>query len=160
MAPPGSRKIRRIRLDASVSRPARRVLPLPSTSSAISSSALLISRLATGRPPFRHVWEHDKLCSNSGLKRFFSEGSRTMDRSSRIAIGRLAKHTGTNIETIRYYERVGLWPAPARSAGGYRLYGTAHLKRLNFIRRARTLGFSIGECRTGIRPPAQRHSPL
>src|SRR5438094_329880 len=62
-----------------------------------------------------------------------------MDRSGRIAIGRLAKRTGTNIETIHYYERVGLWPAPARSAGGYRLYGTEHLKRLNFIRRARTV---------------------
>src|SRR2546426_2656120 len=75
IGPPRSRKIRRIRLDASVSRPARRVLPLPSTSSAISSAAVLISRLATGRPPFRHVWEHDKICSNSRLKRFFRKGA-------------------------------------------------------------------------------------
>ena len=44
-----------------------------------------------------------------------------MDGTDRIAIGRLSKHTGTNIETIRYYERVGLLPAPARSSGGYRL---------------------------------------
>jgi MerR family transcriptional regulator, mercuric resistance operon regulatory protein len=71
-----------------------------------------------------------------------------MDGSGRIAIGRLSKHTGTNIETIRYYERVGLLPAPARTPGGYRQYGTDHLKRLNFVRRARTLGFSIGEVRT------------
>src|SRR2546426_1197477 len=70
-----------------------------------------------------------------------------MDRSGRMAIGRLAKHTGTNIETIRYYERVGLWSAPVRSAGGYRLYGTDHLKRLNFVRRSRALGFSIQEVR-------------
>src|SRR2546428_7497839 len=159
MAPPGSRKIRRIRLDASVSPTSRRVLTLPSSSSAFSSSAVLISRLATGRPPFRHVWEHDKLCSNSRLKRFFLEGSKTMDRTGRIAIGRLAKHTATNIETIRYYERVGLWPAPARSAGGYRLYGTEHLKRLNFIRRARTLGFSIGEVRTLLRLADERKRP-
>src|SRR5213594_927629 len=82
-----------------------------------------------------------------------------MDRSGRIAIGRLAKHTGTNIETIRYYERVGLWPAPARSAGGYRLYGTEHLKRLNFVRRARALGFSIGEVRTLFRLADERKRP-
>src|SRR2546430_13631540 len=53
----------------------------------------------------------------------------------------------TNIETVRYYERVGLLPAPARSSGGYRLYETDHLKRLNFIRRARALGFSLAEVR-------------
>src|SRR6266705_4808204 len=82
-----------------------------------------------------------------------------MDRSGRMAIGRLAKHTGTNIETIRYYERVGLWPAPVRSAGGYRLYGTEHLKRLNFIRRARLLGFSIGEVRTLLRLADERKRP-
>ncbi len=62
-----------------------------------------------------------------------------MEESGRIAIGALATHTGANIETIRYYERVGLLPAPARSSGGYRLYGTDHLKRLNFIRRAPSL---------------------
>src|SRR5712691_237457 len=70
-----------------------------------------------------------------------------MEATGRIAIGALSKHTGTNIETIRYYERVGLLPAPARTAGGYRLYGTDHLKRLNFIRRARVLGFSLAEVR-------------
>jgi MerR family mercuric resistance operon transcriptional regulator len=74
-----------------------------------------------------------------------------MDGSGRIAIGRLSKHTGTNIETIRYYERLGLWPIPPRSTGGYRLYGMEHLKRLNFIRRARALGFSIDEVRTLLR---------
>jgi len=82
-----------------------------------------------------------------------------MDGSGRIAIGRLAEHTGTNIETIRYYERAGLWPAPTRSASGYRLYGTEHLKRLNFIRRARLLGFSIGEVRTLLRLADERKRP-
>ena len=57
--------------------------------------------------------------------------------STYTAIGSLAQRTGANVETIRYYERVGLLPAPARSAGGYRLYGIAHVKRLMFIRRAR-----------------------
>src|SRR3989454_12510198 len=68
--------------------------------------------------------------------------------AARMAIGILSKHTGTNVETIRYYERVKLLPAPARSPGGYRLYGTEHLKRLSFIRRARALGFSLEEVRT------------
>ena len=49
-----------------------------------------------------------------------------MEETGRIAIGTLSKHTGTNIETIRYYERVGLLPAPARSSGGYRVYGADH----------------------------------
>src|SRR6267143_4851873 len=82
-----------------------------------------------------------------------------MDGGGRIAIGALATHTGANIETIRYYERVGLLPAPARSSGGYRLYGTDHLKRLNFIRRARALGFSIGEVRTLLRLADERKRP-
>src|SRR2546427_4672877 len=82
-----------------------------------------------------------------------------MDATRQIAIGALSKHTGTNIETIRYYERVRLLPAPARSSGGYRLYGTGHLKRLNFIRRARTLGFSIGEVRTLLRLADERKRP-
>lgn len=82
-----------------------------------------------------------------------------MDSGKRIAIGGLSKLTGANIETIRYYERVGLLPAPQRSPGGYRLYGTDQLKRLNFIRRARTLGFSIGEVRTLLRLADERKRP-
>jgi MerR family mercuric resistance operon transcriptional regulator len=82
-----------------------------------------------------------------------------MDSTGRLAIGKLAKHTGTNAETIRYYERMGLWAAPPRSAGGYRLYGTAHLERLSFIRRARMLGFSIGEVRTLLRLADERKRP-
>jgi len=82
-----------------------------------------------------------------------------MDRAGRIAIGGLSKHTGTNIETIRYYERVALLPAPTRSSGGYRLYGTDQLKRLAFIRRARALGFSIGEVRTLLRLADERKRP-
>lgn len=82
-----------------------------------------------------------------------------MDQAGRIAIGALSKHTGTNIETIRYYERVGLLPAPGRSSGGYRLYGTEHLKRLNFIRRARALGFSLAEVRKLLTLADQRRRP-
>ena len=60
-----------------------------------------------------------------------------------LSIGTLAKATGTKVETIRWYERVGLLAAPARTAGNYRAYGAPHLARLSFIRRARDLGFSL-----------------
>lgn len=61
--------------------------------------------------------------------------------------GKLATHTGCNIETIRYYETIGLLPAPARTASGYRAYSDEHLRRLNFIQRARSLGFSSEQTR-------------
>jgi MerR family mercuric resistance operon transcriptional regulator len=61
--------------------------------------------------------------------------------------GKLATRTGCNIETIRYYETIGLIPAPARTASGYRTYGDEHLRRLNFIQRARSLGFSSEQTR-------------
>lgn len=79
--------------------------------------------------------------------------------SAQAAIGSVAQRTGTNVETIRYYERVGLLPAPARSAGGYRLYGVDHVKRLTFIRRARALGFSIAQVRTLLRLADERKRP-
>ena len=52
-------------------------------------------------------------------------------------IGVLSRQSGVNIETVRYYERVGLLPKPARSRGGYRLYQPGDVERLGFIRRAR-----------------------
>src|SRR5258708_7251853 len=79
--------------------------------------------------------------------------------AARIAIGALSQRTGTNVETIRYYERAGLMPAPGRSPGGYRLYGTEQLKRLIFIRRARGLRFSIDEVRTLLRLADERNRP-
>jgi len=82
-----------------------------------------------------------------------------MEETGRIAIGTLSKHTGTNIETIRYYERIGLLPVPARSSGGYRVYGADHLQRLNFVRRARALGFSIEQVRTLLRLADERKRP-
>ncbi|MEJ1979000.1 MAG: helix-turn-helix domain-containing protein [Acetobacteraceae bacterium] len=65
----------------------------------------------------------------------------------RLAIGDLAKRTGTKVETIRYYERIGLLPKPARTEGNYRSYDNEHLGRLSFIRRARDLGFSLDQVR-------------
>lgn len=62
-----------------------------------------------------------------------------------VSIGTLAKKTGVNIETIRYYEKAGILPQPARSAGGHRMYTENNIKRLFFVRRSRQLGFSIKE---------------
>lgn len=62
-------------------------------------------------------------------------------------IGDLGKATNTKVETIRYYERIGLLPEPPRSGGNYRHYGEAELGRLSFIRRARDLGFSLDQVR-------------
>ena len=59
----------------------------------------------------------------------------------------LAKQTGCHLETIRYYETIGLMPEPQRSPKGYRLYDEAHVRRLRFILRSRELGFGIEEIR-------------
>ncbi len=68
-----------------------------------------------------------------------------------MTIGRLATETGVRVETIRYYERVGLLTAPARSDSGYRLYDRDGVRRLKFIRQARMLGFSLAEVGTFFR---------
>lgn len=59
----------------------------------------------------------------------------------------LARRTGCHLETIRYYEKIGLMPEPPRNASGYRIYAEDHVSRLNFIQRARMLGFNIEEIR-------------
>ena len=64
-----------------------------------------------------------------------------------MKIGELARLAGTNVETIRYYERDGLLPIPARSDGNYRIYGEAHVQRLSFIRRCRGLDMTLDEIR-------------
>lgn len=73
--------------------------------------------------------------------------SNTRLRATPATIGALSEGTGVNIETIRYYERIGLLPPPPRSAGRHRQYEDAHRQRLVFIRRARELGFSLDEVR-------------
>jgi MerR family mercuric resistance operon transcriptional regulator len=62
-------------------------------------------------------------------------------------IGELARQTGCQVETIRFYESVGLLPPPARGSSGHRLYADADRRRLTFIRRARDLGFSMDDVR-------------
>ena len=64
-----------------------------------------------------------------------------------LSRGALAKRTGVNIETVRYYEKIGLMPEPRRSSGGHRVYGSVDLRRLLFIKRCRDLGFALKETR-------------
>ncbi|MFN3523969.1 MAG: MerR family transcriptional regulator [Phenylobacterium sp.] len=63
------------------------------------------------------------------------------------SIGELARGAGVAVETVRYYERIGLLPAPPRTQGNYRAYEPAHAARLAFIRRSRDLGFSVDQIR-------------
>ncbi|WP_245841663.1 MerR family transcriptional regulator [Sphingomonas lenta] len=67
--------------------------------------------------------------------------------AEKLQIGKLAEATGTKVETIRWYEKVGLIAPPARTGGNYRAYSPDDLARLSFIRRARDLGFSLDQVR-------------
>lgn len=76
-----------------------------------------------------------------------------------ITIGVLARDSGVNLETIRFYERSGLLPPPQRSASGYRHYQEVDVRRLRFIRRGRELGFSLDEIRSLLDLAAHPESP-
>jgi Cd(II)/Pb(II)-responsive transcriptional regulator len=71
--------------------------------------------------------------------------------SDSLKIGELAKRTGSLVETIRYYEREGLLPEPARSEGNYRVYADTDLERLQFIRHCRSLDMTLEEIRNLLR---------
>lgn len=64
-----------------------------------------------------------------------------------FSIGELSRQTRVNIETIRYFERIGMIVTPLRTDGGHRVYNESHLRALGFIRRARELGFTPKEVR-------------
>lgn len=68
-----------------------------------------------------------------------------------MQIGELAKHVGVNVQTVRFYERRGLLPAPPRKESGYRIYEDGDLRRLRFIRQAQRLGFSLDEIKSVLR---------
>ncbi|MGY3488218.1 DNA-binding transcriptional MerR regulator [Bradyrhizobium sp. USDA 4011] len=76
-----------------------------------------------------------------------------------LTIGQLGRATDTKIETIRYYEKIGLLPEPSRTTGNYRSYAAEHLRRLGFIRRTRELGFSIEEVRELLKLAAHGERP-
>ena len=65
-----------------------------------------------------------------------------------LAIGELARRSGYAVQTLRYYEQIGLMPKPPRTAGGQRRYGEDLMRRLLFIRHARDLGFEIEDIRS------------
>jgi DNA-binding transcriptional MerR regulator len=74
-----------------------------------------------------------------------------------LTIGDLGAATDTKVETIRYYERIGLMPAPKRSNGNYRIYRAEHAERLGFIRRSRALGFNLDQVRELLSLSDYRH---
>jgi MerR family mercuric resistance operon transcriptional regulator len=65
----------------------------------------------------------------------------------KMSVGKLAKKAGVNVETVRYYERIGLLPQPQRLESGYRMYTNDDVIRLQFIRHAKELGFTLNEIR-------------
>lgn len=65
--------------------------------------------------------------------------------TTELTIGRVANAVGVNIQTIRYYERLGLLNPTARRPSGYRLYGDEEIRRLRFIKNAQALGFTLHE---------------
>ena len=79
----------------------------------------------------------DKVCSNYGVKH--------------VKISEAAAASGCHLETIRYYERVGLVAPPSRTGSGYRAYNQSDVDRLRFISRGRELGFSLEEIRSLLR---------
>jgi DNA-binding transcriptional MerR regulator len=70
-----------------------------------------------------------------------------MKKNSQFGIGRLARETGCKVQTIRWYEDVGLMPEPRRTPGNQRIYGPEHAARLAFIRHSRELGFALDDVR-------------
>ncbi len=72
-------------------------------------------------------------------------------QSERLTIGKLASLASVTPDTLRYYERLGLWPAPPRTNGGYRLYDPSLVERVGFIRKAQALGLSLDEVREILR---------
>lgn len=85
-------------------------------------------------------------------------GSRAIG-GAQLQIGELARRTGCNIDTIRYYEKIGVLAPPVRTEGGFRLYTLDDVRRLSFIRRARELGFRLEEVRAMLRLSEERPQP-
>ena len=77
-----------------------------------------------------------------------------------MQIGQLAHKAGVPIDTVRYYERQGLLPLPARTASGYRQYGHDDAARLRFVRRAKALGFTLEEIRELLSLSARREADM
>lgn len=76
----------------------------------------------------------------------------------KLTTSKVAELLGVNVETLRYYERIGLIPEPSRSPGGHRIYSQENLAQIQFVRRSRQLGFSLEEIRAllNLTDPANR----
>src|SRR5262245_59776486 len=84
----------------------------------------------------------------------------TVSRAETLAIGALSQRSGVNVETIRYYERIGMLSLPPRTASGRRVYGIRDVRILAFIRRARTRFLTAGNPRTAsARGTRKSHLP-
>ena len=76
-----------------------------------------------------------------------------------LKIGEVSRRSGIGVEALRFYEKAGLLERPPRTEGGYRLYGEATLERLDFIKRAQVLGFSLSEIKQIIDEKRAGESP-
>jgi DNA-binding transcriptional MerR regulator len=76
-----------------------------------------------------------------------------------MQIGELAKSAGVTVQAVRFYERKGLLPSPPRKESGYRIYGEADVRRLQFVRQAKRLGFSLAEIQSILRMRDRGVSP-
>lgn len=76
-----------------------------------------------------------------------------------MQIGAFAKRSRVTVQTVRFYERLKLLPEPQRKGSGYRVYSEPDLKRLSFIRQAKSLGFSLDEIRDILRMRERGHCP-
>jgi MerR family transcriptional regulator, mercuric resistance operon regulatory protein len=109
-------------------------------------------------PPLSIVLPQPSSLVPSGIRRhqrFIAclklRGETNLKSLSDISIGELSRQSDCTIETIRYYERIGLLPKPRRESGRFRRYGAEDIRRLRFIRRARQLGFSLKDVRQLLR---------
>src|SRR6266849_2561968 len=78
---------------------------------------------------------------------------------SPLKVGELAERAGVGVQTLHYYERVGLLPKPGRSASNYRLYQSGALRRVNFIKKAQALGFALEEIKEILGLRGQGRAP-
>lgn len=79
--------------------------------------------------------------------------------SERAFVGKVAQTAGVSVQTVRYYERLGLLPAPQRTDSGYRVYGSDSVERLRFIRQAQIAGFRLEEIKEIMRMKYAGQSP-
>ncbi len=76
-----------------------------------------------------------------------------------LRVGAIAKKAGVGVQTLHYYERIGLLPKPTRSHANYRLYSPSALRRVTFIKKAQALGFTLGEIKEILKLKSHGQAP-